>query len=206
MTPFVLFGGTFDPVHNGHIQPLITVADQLGVSEITLMPCFVSPHKSTPNTTNEHRLAMLRLATANHSLFHISEYEINQATPSYTVQTLRHYKHRQPEQALLFLMGADSFLNFTRWYQWQEILQLSNILVLARPGYDYQEPGELAPYKLDDPTKLAQSPNGKFALIESPLFNISSTEIREKLTTNEDLSELIPESVLNYIQTNHLYK
>lgn len=200
-----LFGGTFDPVHFGHLRPLEVAAQQLALPAITLVPCFVSPHKSQPAVSASHRYRMLELATEHSPLFDLSDYEIKQPSPSYTVDTLRFFKQQHPGQSLLFIMGADSFENFTQWYRWKDILELANLLVLARPGFEQPSNPELQSFLTESTHNLAHYDHGHIATIDSPLLAISSTQIRQNIKEQKDLSELIPESVLNYIKKNHLY-
>jgi nicotinate-nucleotide adenylyltransferase len=213
MDTLALFGGTFDPVHFGHLNPLRDVAKVLGLTDITLIPCHIPPHKASPKIDALHRINMLKIAieqvsTLSEPNFSIDLHEINKSSPSYTVETLRDFKQRYPSSSLLFCMGSDSYFNFTQWYQWQEILTLCNILVLARPDSikeQTQQPNELLPFLTNDLQQFTQSKSGSIIKLNTPLFNISSTQIREKLRQNEDVSELMPQSVLNYIKKHKLY-
>lgn len=202
-----IFGGTFDPIHYGHIQPLEYAAKQCELDEIIVMPCHLPPHKAKPNISKEHRVTMIKLAIENNPLFKIDLFEINRNSPSYTIDTLTYFKKNYPIYDLCFFMGQDSYFNLTKWYKWQEILTLAKIVVLSRPMTTKTFPDNefLSPYLCKDLRQFRIQKQGCILTLETPMLNISSSEIKRMLKLGEDVSKLMPESVLNYIQTHHLY-
>lgn len=207
-----LFGGTFDPVHFGHLKPVETLANLIGLSRVIIMPNNVPPHRPQPEATSEQRKRMLELAIADKPLFLLDERELRRATPSYTAQTLKEWRQEQgPERPLAFIIGQDSLLTFPTWHDYETILDNAHLIVCRRPGYSLEMAQEeyqqwLEAHMTDDPNFLHLLPAGKIYLAETPWFNISATLIRERLQNNESCDDLLPETVLNYINQQGLYR
>ena len=130
-----LLGGTFDPIHNGHLIPAKHVAQWLGLEQIRLMPAHIPPHKSLVTASAAQRVDMVKLASESEPLFMCDERELNRSEHSYTVDTLNEIKNEQPNSVLFFIIGMDSLLTFTQWKNWQEILTLCHLVVNCRPNY-----------------------------------------------------------------------
>lgn len=187
-----IFGGTFDPVHLGHLIVAEQAREQAGLDQVWFMPAARPPHKlDRPLTLFEHRYEMLRLAVAGHDPFVISDLENRLPAPNYTVQTLRHLHQERPGEQWFLLLGADSLAEFPTWYLPYEIIQLATLLVVGRPGYP--STGTLAkPFP--------------FQTIEVPLMEISSTDIRRRVREGRSIRYLVPRAVECYIQQHGLYK
>nr|WP_318382861.1 nicotinate-nucleotide adenylyltransferase [uncultured Enterobacter sp.] len=207
-----LFGGTFDPVHYGHLLPVEALANQIGLSRVIVMPNNVPPHRPQPDATSQQRKAMLALAIADKPLFTLDERELKRDTPSYTAQTLQAWREEQgPVRPLAFIIGQDSLLTFHTWHHYDTILTNCHLIVCRRPGYAMTMPDEAQQQWLErhlthSADDLHALPAGKIYLAETPWFNISATLIRERLERGESCDDLLPASVLDYINQHHLYR
>ncbi|CAM4276089.1 nicotinic acid mononucleotide adenylyltransferase [Lelliottia aquatilis] len=207
-----LFGGTFDPVHYGHLKPVEILANLIGLQRVIIMPNNVPPHRPQPEATSEQRKHMLELAIADKPLFQLDERELRRDTPSYTSQTLQEWRaERGPTQPLGFIIGQDSLLNFPSWHQYETILQNSHLIVCRRPGYpltmkEEQHQVWLDSHLTNDAEDLHTLPAGKIYLAETPWFDISATLIRERLQQDLSCDDLLPAPVLNYIRQQGLYQ
>ncbi|WP_072137872.1 nicotinate-nucleotide adenylyltransferase [Pantoea ananatis] len=206
-----LFGGTFDPVHFGHLRPVETLAGQIGLSRITLLPNNVPPHRPQPEASPQQRVAMLECAIRDLPLFDIDTRELQRDTPSWTVDTLEALRAERGVQPLGFIIGQDSLLSLEKWHRWQELLSLCHLLVCKRPGY----PTEMASpamqrwlnrHVTQDSQQLHQRPAGAIWLAETPLYAISATEIRQRRHQHLACDDLLPASVITYIDRAGLYR
>ncbi|MBQ8687486.1 MAG: nicotinate (nicotinamide) nucleotide adenylyltransferase [Ruminococcus sp.] len=193
-----IYGGSFDPVHKGHLHLAEVAMRRLALDEVIFVPAYVSPFKQEKTGTAEgrHRLAMLRLALEGKPAMQVSDYELKQEGVSYSVYTLRHFRDLHPEAKLVLLMGSDSLLSFDRWYRWQELMGLAELGCVARTQEDAEKLAVQA-------EKLA--PFGTVHVFCEEILPVSSTEIRQNLKKGEDCSCYLPEKVVQYIVTHHLY-
>ncbi|MNN31693.1 Nicotinate-nucleotide adenylyltransferase [compost metagenome] len=207
-----LYGGTFDPVHYGHLKPVEILANLIGLQRVIIMPNNVPPHRPQPEATSEQRKEMLALAIADKPLFQLDERELRRDTPSYTSQTLQEWRaERGPTQPLGFIIGQDSLLNFPSWHQYETILQNSHLIVCRRPGYpltmkEEQHQAWLDAHLTNDVEDLHTLPAGKIYLAETPWFDISATLIRKRLQQDLSCDDMLPAPVLNYIHQHGLYQ
>lgn len=207
-----LFGGTFDPIHYGHLKPVEILANQIGLQCVTIMPNNVPPHRPQPEASPAQRKEMLALAIADKPLFRLDERELRRDTPSYTAETLQAWRAEQgPETPLAFIIGQDSLLNFPGWYQYQTILDNSHLIVCRRPGYsltmkEEQHQQWLEQHLTHQVEDLHSLPAGKIYLAETPWFDISATLIRQRLQQRLPCDEMLPAAVLRYIQQQGLYQ
>ena len=207
-----LYGGTFDPVHYGHLKPVEILANLIGLQRVIIMPNNVPPHRPQPEATSEQRKAMLALAIADKPLFTLDERELKRDAPSWTSETLQEWREEQgPEKSLAFIIGQDSLLNFPSWHKYETILRNSHLIVTRRPGYpltmreeQYQQ--WLEAHLTDNIDDLHALPAGKIYLAETPWFDISATLIRERLQNAQPCDELLPTPVLDYIRQQGLYQ
>lgn len=206
-----MYGGTFDPVHYGHLKPVEILANQIGLNKVIIVPNNVPPHRPQPEATSEQRQRMLELAIADKPLFILDERELKRDTPSYSAQTLREWREEQgPNQPLAFIIGQDSLLTFTTWHDYASILDNVHLIVCRRPGYplamaNEQDQRWLEKHLTDDVERLHNSPAGVIYLAETPWFDISATIIRQRLENGESCSDMLPETVLDYIRAQKLY-
>ncbi|HLR16608.1 MAG TPA: nicotinate-nucleotide adenylyltransferase [Alcanivoracaceae bacterium] len=203
LTPLALFGGTFDPVHKAHLQVALTVADTLHCP-VTLLPNAAPPHKDSPNTSAAHRLAMLELACAPFPQLNVSDWELQQPGPSWTLNTLRHWREKHPQAALIWVIGGDSFAQLHRWHEWEQYASLCHLAILPRPQGATAHPNVLAAFPSATADVVMREQSGRRIHLAMPSMDISSTRIREELATQQ-YSELLPNSVMAYITSHGLY-
>jgi nicotinate-nucleotide adenylyltransferase len=206
-----LFGGTFDPIHQGHLKLGRALAELVGLKRITLLPNRQPHYRSPPLATIEQRLTMIQLAIQGEPLFTIDDRELRRPTPSYTLESLQAVRTELgSQQSLSFILGQDAFLTLHHWYHWQQLLHYSHLLVSSRPGYpsnNWPRPLQscLAARQVTEPRKLHQAPQGYLYLASLPPIPISATLIRQRLQRDESCCQLLPASVLTYIQQQGLY-
>ncbi|MDP5239083.1 nicotinate-nucleotide adenylyltransferase [Uliginosibacterium sp. 31-16] len=208
-----ILGGTFDPIHHGHLRLGIEARQRLGLASIRLIPAGQPPHRARPGTPAEHRLAMTELAASELPGFEVDPAEVRSQQTSYTVATLERLRAELgPAQPLVLILGADAFLGLPGWHRWRELFGLAHIAVATRPGYilaDALYGGDLAdecPQRLtQDAQALRAAAAGAIVPFTIPSLEISATLIRHALAHGEDARFLLPPAVLDYIQTHHLY-
>ncbi len=193
-----IYGGSFDPVHKGHLHLAEYAMEKLNLNRIILMPANISPFKQGKEdvASPEHRLNMLRLATENMENVTVSSYELENSGVSYTVCTLRHLKEMYTYDTLVLLMGSDMLLSFERWYCWQEIMEYAELGCISRTDGD----GDILRRQAE---KL--SAFGKVSVLSGDVLPMSSTEIKSYLKKDEDCSCYLPEKVVQYIVRHKLY-
>ncbi|MDR0806236.1 MAG: nicotinate-nucleotide adenylyltransferase [Enterobacteriaceae bacterium] len=207
-----LFGGTFDPIHYGHLKPVEALAHEVGLQHITLLPNHVPPHRPQPEANVQQRLHMVELAIADNPLFSVDVRELHRTAPSYTIDTLEEIrKELGEEKPLAFIIGQDSLLTLHYWYRWKALLDYCHLLVCARPGYsDTLDTPELErwldAHRTTDTSALKQQPNGLIYLAHTPLLDISATDIRQRKHDGMSLDDLLPTSVQRYIDQQGLYR
>ena len=196
-----LFGGTFNPIHNGHIVIAEKAYTQFGLDKVWFMPSPTPPHKDKGNIISyEHRVAMVKLAIEDYEGFECSEFEKKYEGKSYSAQTLTELTELYPDTEICFIIGADSFYEIERWYHPEIVMKLAHLLVAVR-NYDGADKTMEAQKKL-----LEQKYGARISFIESDLIDISSTEIREAIKAGHDISKMIPVKVFEYIKANHIYE
>lgn len=207
-----IYGGTFDPVHFGHLRSAIEVGEALGVQTTKLVPSFIPPHRARPETNAEHRLNMLNLAVQNVQGLDIDTRELDRTGTSYTIDTLKTFRAELSEQAPLYLViGQDAFLLLHEWHEWQKLTDLAHLVIIERPGYENQQPRsavkQWAENKLiENPLELKASAAGYVCRLKLRQMDISATMIREAFAAKLSVDCLLPEAVIKYIQQNNLYQ
>ena len=213
--PIGLLGGTFNPIHWGHLLPTKTIMNELNLSRVMLIPNHRPPHKQTPGVDSNKRAAMVKLACEQMKKQYNSEFETNlleleRTEPSYTVETLKILQQQNPNTPLCFLMGLDSLINFHTWYQFEQIIELCHLVVSTRPGYQLPANSEaanmLSQRQVQSPQELEQSLGGKIYLANIEPVDVSSSQIRASLAENKKVDHLLPENVLTYINKMQLYR
>lgn len=211
-----IMGGTFDPIHFGHLRMAQELADTLNLSEIRFIPAATPPHKTQPSISAQHRLEMVRLAIADNPRFALDSRELQRAQydsslPSYTIDTLISLHGELGEEtAIHLLMGSDAFLGLPTWHRWQELLGYCHIIVAHRPGFTVTEnmPKPLKTFWDDSATTLIADLSRKNAgyILMQPItpLDISATRIREDLKKNLTPRYLMPERLIEYINKYHL--
>ena len=210
-----LFGGTFNPIHYGHLRSAEEVAEALDLSQIRFIPAALPPHKSSSDVTSfETRLAMTRLAVGRQSRLAVSDVEGRRPGKSYTIDTLHHFREEfGPRGELYFILGMDSMLEIATWKDYRELFTLSHFVVLNRPGYDQDRLGEILRRQVDqDFQPLSgeegfQHPSGYRVLVQdTTLLEISGTRIRHLVRQGRSIRYLLPEPVRRFILKNNLYR
>ena len=192
-----LYGGTFDPLHNGHLKVAQSAKNLLQLDRIIFIPAGDPPHKTNQNITNkEHRLSMVSLACKAEGA-QVSDWELLKKEKSYSVETIRHFKELYPEDELFFIIGADSFRDLPSWWHYRELMELCSLVVVSRP--DVLKETLLSRFAGDE------KPPRVFFL-DDIFVDISSTQIREMVKKGEDISRLVPPAVSDYILKNGLYR
>ncbi|WP_043318683.1 nicotinate-nucleotide adenylyltransferase [Microbulbifer sp. HZ11] len=204
-----LFGGTFDPVHFGHLRMALELKQVLGFQEMRLLPSHQPAHRAAPGVTAERRRDMLALALQGCPELVLDPRELQRAGPTYTVDTLEELRSELGDQiSISFCMGMDSLLGLPGWHRWQRLLELAHLVVVARPGFDIPGEGEVAELvaaKRGALVDIQQQPAGSILLQELSLLPISATDIRAQIHSGHSPQFLLPERVLDYIQTHRLY-
>jgi nicotinate-nucleotide adenylyltransferase len=210
-----LLGGTFDPVHFGHLRIAEEVREHLSLSRIEFIPANIPPHKtSRPFTKVSQRLAMLRLALQGNPAFHLSEREACRTGVSYLVDTLAAIRTELPRTvSLFFLMGMDNFLEISTWHRYPELFSLSHFVVLSRPGYPRPDWREVVSPEVADsfkktstePSTVEHTSGHKIFFHETTPLDISASDIRRRIGLRKSARYLLPEPVRNYILQNGLY-
>jgi len=206
-----IFGGTFDPVHFGHLRPLLEVKQALGLDEVRLIPAFIPPHREAPSATPAHRLTMLRLAVADVPGFVIDERELERGGRSYMVETLQSLRDEiGATTPLCLIMGLDAFDTLESWREWQHLIDLAHLVVTQRPGAELPQRGALAELmataRAQSVAELQQQPAGRIWFQEVTQLEISATAIREQLARGGDVRFLLPDTVRHYMEAEGLYR
>jgi len=195
MKPLALFGGTFDPVHLGHLS-VAWEASELLDAEVRLMPANVPPHRNAPTATPEQRVAMLKAALQGQGRLTLDTRELRREGPSYTIDTLRELRDELGERPLILLLGADAFAGLPSWQSWRELFDHAHIGVLSRPGIDaawsVDLTLEILPRRVSDAALLHELPAGKVIELAVTPLEISATRIRELLAEGRDPRYLLP--------------
>lgn len=204
-----IFGGTFDPIHFGHLRTAFELHQALDLAEVRLIPCFQPVHRKRPTASPEQRLTMVQLAIESEPALQVDDCEIKRKGPSYTIDTLQFLRKKLPETPFCLIMGIDALLNFPSWNRWEEILQLAHLVVVHRPQYHLPQTGivaELLKQRLKhSPAALHESLAGNIVLHPVTALEISATDIRKQFALDKSPRYLLPNNVYNYIQEHGVY-
>ena len=208
--PLGIFGGTFDPIHYGHLRTAFEMLQSLRFGEVAFMPCGDPPHRDTPHANSELRLAMVRAATEGQVGFSVDDRELLRDGPSYSVDTLSALRSEFPHRSIALIIGMDAFLNLPGWRQWRELLRLAHIVVAHRPGWRAPDMGALGDMLAERGTHridaLRTATAGHIYVHDVTQLEISSTEIRELVAVGRDPRFLMPDAVQKIIDESGCYK
>lgn len=204
-----ILGGTFDPVHFGHLRPALDVQQALGIPCVHLLPCRVPAHRDSPQGSPEQRLELLRLAVADEPALDIDTRELGREGPSYMVDSLESLRAEKGEQSLCLALGMDALLGLESWHRWREIAKLCHLVVMQRPGKRWPRQGALAELVSKAHTSeaghLKERPAGCVFEVPVTQMAVSSTRIRALLAAGESPRYLLPDVVLNRIKQERWY-
>ncbi len=210
LTSVALLGGTFDPIHNGHLRAALELRERFGFEQIRLIPCHQPPHRAAPSASSAQRLQMLELALAGETQLCVDAREIQRSGPSYTFDTLCELRAELGATcSLSLILGVDAFAELDSWHRWRELLQLAHIVVIARPGCTLPTRGvvaELLQAQRAQPTALQQSSCGAIVVVELTPLSIAATDIRALLGVGRSPRYLLPDAVWFFIREHGLYK
>jgi nicotinate-nucleotide adenylyltransferase len=209
--PVGVFGGTFNPVHCGHLRSALELVEVLQLAQLRLMPCAVPPHREAPACSAQHRAAMVELAVAAEPHLRCDTRELARPGASYTIDSLMELRAELGAQrGLCLVVGCDALQALDSWHRWRELLEWAHLVVIARPGWSLPRQGAVAQWlrahRCDDLGALRGAPAGGVLVEELRQLAISSTEIRALLKAGRSPRYLLPEAVLDYIETHHLYR
>jgi len=205
-----ILGGTFDPVHFGHLRPALEVQEALALEELRLIPCHIPPHRPQPHATAAQRVAMLEAATGRHPAFRIDTRELQRSGPSYTYDTLVSLREELGDAGVCLLMGMDAFADLTTWHRWNELIELCHLVVMTRPGADVPAGGELAGFirrhRVPEAAGLRHRPAGRLLFQPVTALAISASRLRALLAEGLNPAFLMPEAVIEIINREGLYR
>ncbi len=209
-----ILGGTFDPIHYGHLRLAEEMLELAGLQQIRFIPAGTPPHRDKPQVSAEQRSAMVKLAIADHASFVLDEREVRRAGKCYTVDTLRELRAELgAQQPISLLMGGDAFLQLHTWHEWEQLFELAHIVVGYRPGFTIEERISSAPARLQAQyrqrlcaaTTLREQAYGGIAVMGIPKLEISATVIRSRVAEQRSIRYLLPNVVAEYIHQHQLY-
>lgn len=209
MNPIGIFGGTFDPIHFGHLRTAFELLQSLRLSEMRFMPAGNPPHREVTVAGAEQRLAMVQAATEGQPGFVVDDREIRREGLSYSVDTMRTLRADFPQRALCLIVGMDAFLGLPKWHQWRELLELAHLVVAHRPGWRAPSMGPLGELLVDRGTgrinDLHESRAGCIYIHAVTQLEISSTEVRKSIAAGRDPRYLMPDAVRAIIEQTGCY-
>jgi len=199
-----ILGGTFDPIHFGHLRTGLEVCEALGLEQLRLIPLRDPPHRDQPLSSAAQRLAMVRAAVATEARFLVDDRELRREGKSYTLYTLQSLRRELGERPLCLLLGGDAFAGFPSWHRPEQILEQCHLVVMRRPG---EAPPDLYPQRVTaTPARLRDAPGGLILFQEVTQLAISATAIRERVRAGRSPRYLLPDSVLEIIERDSLYR
>jgi nicotinate-nucleotide adenylyltransferase len=203
-------GGSFDPLHLGHLGVAREAKRLLQLDEMRLLPCYLSPHKEISSSSIEHRINLIQACLKDEAGLTLDLREAQSRRQIYSVDTLKALRHELGEQTcLVFVVGSDSWLSLPSWHRWRSMFDLCNFAIVPRPGYVADLPEELEQELASRELvveRLCDYSAGHYTVLETDQWDVSSTQLRAKLKRGEDVSTLLPQAGLNYIQKHHLYQ
>lgn len=210
MTRIGVFGGTFDPIHFGHLRPALELRDALALDELRFVPCRIPPHRVHPFAPPEQRAEMVARAIAGVPRFVLDRRELEREGPSYTADTLEELREEQPGAQLVLLLGMDAFLGLATWHARERLFRLAHVAVTHRPGWVLDEGSELNEWVrgrvVADARALADEAAGRLVFIEVTQLEISATAVRLTAAAGGDVRYLVPEVVREFIEETGCYR
>ncbi|CAM4444161.1 MAG: putative nicotinate-nucleotide adenylyltransferase [Legionella sp.] len=211
MEHIAIFGGTFDPIHNGHLQTSLSIQSSVKFDSYFFLPCKVPTIKPAAFASNEQRIKMIELAIKAYPQFKLDLREIQRDTPSYMVETLQSFRRDYPSASITLIIGYDAFISLPKWHQWEKLITLANILVINRNKFVQHQIPELMQqflvnYQCKKKEVLLNSKASAVFMFDAGHYEISSTMIREEIKHGRDVGFEIPKEVYRYIKNEGLYQ
>ena len=201
-----IFGGTFDPIHYGHLRSALELKELFALDHIRLIPCAQPVHRDSPTANALQRLEMLQIATKNQSGFVVDDQELKRAGGSYSFHTLEKLRFDYPNQSLILFIGSDAFNDLTTWFRWRELLDLAHLVVITRPNSELNPLDEFFKIHLtDDKSLLKKQFAGCLFFQQITQLAISATAIRGMIAANQNPRFLLPDAIIDYITQHQLY-
>ncbi len=205
-----IFGGTFDPVHYGHLRPALEVQQALRLNEIRFIPAGQPPHRDTPHATVSQRLSMLRAAIDDQPGFVVDERETQRQGPSYMVDTLDSLREEFGQVSLYLILGYDAFLGLPAWHAWHRLIELAHLVITHRPGWNHDDldvvlQNLVQQHEMTD-AQMANQAAGGLTFVPVTQLDISATTIREQIHAGQDIRYLLPDPVYRMIYMQKLYR
>ena len=205
-----VLGGTFDPLHLGHLRAAEVVRDAMRLDRVLFVPAATPPHKASPATDAEHRFGMLERALAGEPFFEVSRVEIDRGGRSYTIETLEALAAGSKGSRFFFVTGTDAFSEIRTWKSWQRLLGAHWFVVHERPGFPVEAVKDALPEGISsrvlDESELEPGTEPRVLFLRRPMLKVSSTEIRRSIRENRSIRFLVPDAVADYIRENRLYR
>jgi len=207
--PIGILGGTFNPIHHGHLRLALELYERLDLAEVRLLPAGQPPHREQPTVSNQHRLELVQLAIKGVTGLSVDDRELRREGPSYMVDTLNSLRQDFAQQPLCLILGMDAFLDLPQWHQWQRLITLAHILVVNRPNSQLSDNQTmqdfLKKHRILNKKDLQTKNSGKIWIEEMPMLTISSTQIRHIIAAGKNPHYLLPPAVLEKINIYQLY-
>ncbi len=207
--PIAILGGTFDPVHVGHLRIALEIQQAYDLAEVRFIPCWQPVHRDKPFATPEQRLAMLDAAIENQPMFKIDDCEIQRQGPSYTIDTIEMLRQKFPRTPLCLILGLDAWSGFATWHRYEDILRLAHLIIAMRPSYLLPQTGKVAEllkqHQTQDVSALHTSLGGKILVHADTSIDIAATTLRDMIAKGQNPQGLLPDSIYDYIVKHHLY-
>lgn len=205
-----IFGGTFDPIHFGHLRCALEIAEQLELREVRMLPSGQPPHRGAPMATPEQRRHALELALVGQSLLRLDTRELDREGPSYMVDTLLSLRAELGTRSLCLILGQDAFNGLAGWHRWQQLTELAHLVVISRPGVESPESGPLAALieacSVESVDELRARPAGAILFRSVTALGFSANDIREQLASGLSPRYLLPDAVLDYLVQEGVYQ
>ncbi|MEP2653815.1 MAG: nicotinate-nucleotide adenylyltransferase [Paraglaciecola sp.] len=212
-----MFEGTFDPIHNGHIFPILEAAKITNINKIALTPCYIPSHKNAATASSQQRLIMAQEVSKDYPIFYPEPLDINRKKPTFSIDTLRELRVKHPNTPLCFFIGSDSLFSIFKWHEWEALFELCHFIVCFRSGNvvdklvsshenEVMLKNLLMQRQVEDPMNLHQKLAGHIYIANTSPLNISSSAIRTLLSNNQSIENLVPASVNQYLQQYKLYQ
>ncbi len=202
-----IYGGTFDPIHYGHLRTALEIKEIFSLNEVRLIPCAQPAHRTIPLTSPQKRLEMLKLAVQIHQELVIDGRELDRTGFSYMIDTLKSLRNENTALPLLLIIGTDAFQGIESWHQWQNLFNYAHIVVITRPGYTEQKLSDFLTSKITKNREKIKSTLSGYLFFQSVTqLDISASMIREKIEQGLNPAFLLPNPVIEYIKLNQLYK